>query len=87
VLTFDPDRDSLHIVEVYSMDGPVRLGKRVLAVEFRNDREAQDRVPLAYRRLESAESVMSGAKHSIHASVPEWSGAPQTHVLAQEIQG
>lgn len=35
------------------MDGPIQLGLRMLVIEFQIDRYVQDRIELAYRRIET----------------------------------
>ena len=47
------------------MDGPIfRIG-RLLSIEFQTDRNSQDRLELAYRRVETVDSVVDPSKNRL----------------------
>lgn len=47
------------------MDGPIRLGHRMLSIEFQNDRHAQQRIELAYRRVEDLKGTKPVPKTTV----------------------
>lgn len=44
------------------MDGPIFRTGRVLTVEFKTDRNSQERLELAFRRLETVDSDLNPPK-------------------------
>lgn len=66
------------------MDGPIRLGQRELAIEFRSDRHGEDRVEMAYRRVEMLAAADSPRKSSAQTTLP---AARAIATFASEIQG
>jgi hypothetical protein len=66
------------------MDGPVRLGKRKLAIEFRSDRYGVERIERAYQRLQMLASPDLGRESSPPVSNPP---LPETATFAPEVHG
>lgn len=66
------------------MDGPVRLGQRSLSIEFKSDRHAQNRIELAYRRLETLATADTPPEDSVQVAQL---GLPTPGPTASEIQG
>lgn len=66
------------------MDGPIRLGHRMLSIQFLNDRQAQRRVELAYRRIDMPATTTDHPKDSVQVALP----MPLTTAnFTSEIQG
>lgn len=66
------------------MDGPVfRIG-RLLAIEFQTDRNSQDRLELAYRRVEMVDSVVDQSKNRLEVVLRDQVVTPH---LILEIHG
>jgi hypothetical protein len=52
------------------MDGLIRLGQRVLSIQFQNERHAQDSIELAYRRIEMPAIADDHPKDSVQVALP-----------------
>lgn len=66
------------------MDGPIRLGDRALAIGFQNDRNSQEHIELAYRRIELQATTENHSQDSVQ--VPSLTSLT-TVAFASEIQG
>ena len=66
------------------MDGPIRVGHRMLSIEFQSDRYVQDRIELAYRRLETLAIVEDQPEDSVQVALLE---PFNMATFASEIQG
>lgn len=66
------------------MDGPIfRIG-RLLSIEFQTDRKSQDRLDLAYRRVETVDSVENPSKNRLEVVLRDQVVTP---LLILEIHG
>lgn len=66
------------------MDGPIfRIG-RLLSIEFQTDRKSQDRLDLAYRRVETVDSVEKPSKNRLEVVLRDQVVTP---LLILEIHG
>jgi hypothetical protein len=66
------------------MDGPSFFGQRKISTQFQHDRHSQERLELAYRRVESPPTTLQPAEASVQTSSPK---PLQSTVLVPEIQG
>ena len=66
------------------MDGPIRLGHRKLSIQFQHDRHAQDRIELAYRRIETLVIAADHPLCSVQVALPR---PLKTGTPVLEIQG
>jgi hypothetical protein len=66
------------------MDGPVfRIG-RLLAIDFQTDRNSKDQLELAYRRIETVDSVVDSSENRLQGCLRDLVVTPQ---LVSEIHG
>ena len=66
------------------MDGPIfRIG-RLLSIEFQTDRKSPDRLELAYRRVETVDSVVNPSKNHLEVVLRDQVVTPH---LILEIHG
>ena len=66
------------------MDGPIfRIGW-LLSIEFQTDRKSQDRLDLAYRRVETVDSVENPSKNRLEVVLRDQVVTP---LLILEIHG
>lgn len=66
------------------MDGPIFRSGRLLTVEFQTDRNSQDRLELAYRRVERVDSVVDPPKNRLEVGLVDQVVTPH---LSLEIHG
>jgi len=50
------------------MDGHIEVGRRSVSIAFESDRHAEDRIQLAYHRIETAATDERQSRSSVQAS-------------------
>lgn len=66
------------------MDGPIFQTDRVLTVEFKTDRNSQERLELAFHRLETVESDLNPTKSHLELDLDDRVATPHS---TSEIHG
>ena len=66
------------------MDGPIFQTSRILTVEFKTDRNSQERLELAFRRVETVDSALDPPKKRPEMGLVDQAVKPH---LTLEIHG
>ena len=66
------------------MDGPTFRTGRTLTIEFKTDRNSQERLVLAFRRIETVDSVLEPSKKRLELGLVDQVVTPH---LTLEIHG